>query len=647
MTSPRHAASAVLLIPGLVWGLVQFVAFGLRIEPLPESIGQLAALFFLTLFVGLVHGAVLAGLAAATGRWSPDHRLSRAWDLLLALITGAVYAFLGLSLAKFATARAHLRFDDLWFLVSSARQVGGEGTGTERAWLSFAAVLPLALATGFYIVLRWARRRPRTLPLGGALALAALGAVGIGGVAWSYPAAGIAARTLLADGAVLSRRLARPERERPTHRPDPAFQSRLDGGSAPPSVEHWNVLVVMLESIPWSRLYGPEARPGSTPHLVALAAESIAFDRAYAASTHSDYAQTSILASLYPRKGDGHDYFTDLAYPRALPWDVLAPLGWRSAVVSTQNEQWGNMLAFLRSKALGSLRHAPDFPHAPRRGEGSQTKVFEEAVVDDFLGWVRRSPGQPFVAYLNFQATHYPYSWPSTFGPPFGAAEIDFPTTFLDYPRTGIPTMLNRFHNALAYADANVGRVRAGLESLGAWEHTALLVVSDHGEAFYEHGLPTHGTTLLEEQVRVPMLLRIPGAGPRVVIEPVSVLDALPSLYRAMGLAPHPALQGHDEVLDPEYSAKGRPFPFTLQGMTHEDGILVGDWKWIVNHDRREGALFDLARDPEERYNLALDAVSRRAELEETLSTFLDRQLGYYRARGWESGWGPPRLPQR
>ena len=118
----------------------------------------------------------------------------------------------------------------------------------------------------------------------------------------------------------------------------------------------------MLESIPWSRLHGPLARPGSTPALDALAAESTIFDRAYATATHSDYTQKSILASLHPRKYQGHDFFTRLDYPRLLPWDLLQPLGYRTAVFSCQNEAWGNMEAFLKTSRLDLFRHSPDWP---------------------------------------------------------------------------------------------------------------------------------------------------------------------------------------------------------------------------------------------------------------------------------------------
>jgi arylsulfatase A-like enzyme len=143
----------------------------------------------------------------------------------------------------------------------------------------------------------------------------------------------------------------------------------------------------------------------------------------------------------------------------------------------------------------------------------------------------------------------------------------------------------------------------------------------------------------------VPLLIRLPGTAPRAVAEPVSVLDALPAVYRAMGLPRSPATQGRDDILDPGYVAGDRPIYFSIQGMTREDGLLAGGWKLLVNHDRRDVGLFELAGDPGERYNLVLDRPERVRELDDVLARFLSAQLGYYGARGWESGWGPPRLP--
>jgi len=576
----------LLLLPGALWGTTLFVAFGFRMRPAPESAGEVALLFFLALFVGTAHAGVFAALANALGRAPFGGRLGA---LLLALCAGAGYAWLGLSLAKYSATRVHLRYDDLWFLATSAAQAGGEGTRAERVWLSAAALSPLIAAGLLYLLLRVARRRGLGFPAGAAGVLILAGIAGLATTAWRYP---VAERVLVDRFPDTSALISLWESARARDvtagwRPDPARHARLEARLAPEDPQPWNVLVVMLESVSWKRLLGPDARPASTPNLLALARESIDFQRAYATSTHSDYAQTSILGSHYPRTTQRHDYFTHLDYPRALPWDVLGVRGWRSAVISTQNEGWGNMIAFLRTPHLELLRHAPDYPEAPHRGEGRQTKLFEQTVVEELLDWVAGAPERPFVAYVNFQATHYPYVWPEGFEPPFGPSPIDFPATFLEYPPEKTPVMLDRFHNALAYIDLWTGRLVEGLQRTGVWDRTVVLVVADHGEAFHEHGLVTHGTTLLDEQLRVPMWIRVPGLPARVVEEPVSTLDALPTIYRAMGLARDPALQGSDEILEPE----------------------------------------------------------RRNALDAELAGFLLDQLGYYRSSAWEEGWGPPLPP--
>lgn len=630
---------ARLLLPGALWGLLLFVAFAFFLKPRPARLSQFVALILLAALTACLHGGMLTLLAAGA------RRLGRWADLVLAALAGVLYGLLGMSLVKYSVTRSHLRFEDLWFLATSARQAAGEGTSRERLWLTGALVLPALVATGVAWLLARARRAGEVSVAGGGR-LALLGATGILALATLWPTARFAVVRLIPDSNILVRHLERALEPEVPWSPDPAYNARLAPRPAGAPTHRWNVVVLMLESVSFDRLFGPAARPESTPHLRALAAQSVLFRRAWAVSTHSDYAQTSILASLFPKKSDQHDYFYWISYPRALPWDVLAPFGWRSAVFSTQNEKWGNMIGFLDSPRLELLRHAPDFPGAPRRGEGSETKIFEEAAVDAFLDWVREEPGRPFVAYLNFQATHYPYVWPDSFTPPYGPAPIDFPATFLDYPEDKVPVMLDRFHNALAYVDQNVGAVVAGLRDAERWEETALLVVADHGEAFFEHSIPTHGTSLLDEQLRVPMLLRLPGVAPRVVHEPVSTLDAIPSLYAALGLPRAPELQGSAELLDPGYDGARRPLFFTIQGMTREDGLLLDGWKRIVNYDRREGALYDLLNDPGETANLVLHQPQRVAELDLRLDDFLARQTGYYRERGWRAGWGPPSLAE-
>lgn len=605
-----------------------------------SSAGGLVAILFLSLFVGLACGGLAGALLGALSLLPPLSTHPRLARWLFAAAAAFPLAWLTLSVVKFAWIGSHLRAADLWFLASSGAQLRGEATAAERWLLFLALALPLlyfvaAVAAIHIGEKRAARWHSREAALVGGLAL--LGALA---VSWGNADARRFATTRLPLVGALVSGVGVPARGESAR-----GGARIASYSEATRSVRVNVLVLMLESIPWKRLHGPEARPEATPRLEELAREGVVFDRAYATSTHSDYAQTSILASLHPRKYPGHDYFRALDYPRTLFWDPLAGLGYRTAVFSCQNENWGNMIAFLRTPSLQLLRHAPDWPEAPHRGDGSESKVFEETPVTAFFDWLDREPERPFAVYLNFQATHYPYVVPEGFAGPYGPAEIDFPTTFLSYPREKIPVMLDRFHNALAYVDSQVGAVVDGLAARGRLATTALLVVSDHGEAFYEHGLPTHGTTLLEEQARTAMLLRLPGAAPRRVAAPVSVLDGVPLIYRALGLPRHGNFQGRDDVLEAGYSGAGRAIPMTIQGMTREDGLVSGDWKYLVNWDRRERALFDLVSDPEERRNLAAAAPLELERLDRELRLLLERQLGYYAARGWERGVYPPPLP--
>lgn len=140
--------------------------------------------------------------------------------------------------------------------------------------------------------------------------------------------------------------------------------------------------------------------------------------------------------------------------------------------------------------------------------------MYEETPVEAWRRWRESSEAEPYLTYLNFQSNHFPYEVPPEAPRPWEPWVIDFPASFLSYPRDEVPVMLNRFDNALAYADRWLGEVIETLHERGEWDRTVLVVVSDHGEAFYEHDEPTHGTSLYEEQVRSFLAVRVPGATP-------------------------------------------------------------------------------------------------------------------------------------
>ncbi len=632
----------------LVYGVPLLAISASILAATRNLLGQKLAVAIFLAFLLLAEAVALVlawgALEALAPRALPDRWL----DGLEALALGALVALPVASLVKFRATGVHLKASDFGFLSGSLAQVLQESLPSERRALAALAATLAAVAAGAYFGLRAARRRRATTPVRQILLLGLLAAGGCAYTYATYPTVERFARHVLPELHWLRALAAsgfRTAADPPANAESRAAGAPITRYAPPLDPARPNVVLVMLESLPWARTSLGGGAAGVTPNLDRLARESVVFSRAYTASTHSDYAQMAILSSLHPRKFDEHDFYTAIDYPRTLLWDTLRPAGYATAMFSCQNERWGNMLGFLDTPGLDLLRHSPDWPDARHKGRGIESKVHEETPVREWMRWRARDGREPFFTYLNFQSNHFPYEIPPEAPAPFALFAIDFPASFFRYPREKAPVMLNRFHNALAYADRWLGEVVSSLEARAEWARTVLIVVSDHGEAFYEHDEPTHGSSLYEEQVRSFLLMRLPGVEGRIVDEPVSLLDIAPLLLRHLGLPPHGNFQGRDDVLEATYDGQNRPLFFTIQGITFEDGVLFDGWKYVVNWDRRQRRLFHLAEDPEERRDLLAERSDRASALDTLLRAFLARQLTYYRARLWQRGRYPAPLP--
>jgi len=163
-----------------------------------------------------------------------------------------------------------------------------------------------------------------------------------------------------------------------------------------------------------------------------------------------------------------------------------------------------------------------------------------------------------------------------------------------------------RYLDELATIDAAIGRLSDAIDARGLGGRTYLVVTADHGEAFGEHGTNFHASTIYEELVRVPLVVRGPGIKPRTIGEPVSLVDVgatILDLFQLetpgdwMGQSLVPLLQGRDvELARPIVLDTGR----RMQGLVGRDGIKV-----IRNVRAGTFEVYDLFRDPNEARNLA------------------------------------------
>jgi len=392
-----------------------------------------------------------------------------------------------------------------------------------------------------------------------------------------------------------------------------------------------NVVLFVLESIAPSHLgaYGAE-RP--TPAIDRLVSEGVLMTRAWTTATHSNYAQPAILSSLFPRRGNGLDQYQDLDYPRFLFHDLFHVLGYDTATISSQDEDWQGMRRFQNTGTPTFYWYSDDYK-GDALDSGVERTAPDEATTEQVLAWLARPRSGPFALYVNYQGTHFPYTLAKGNPRPYQPDEPDFSNySYLRYLESDRDVVKNRYDNALAHVDRQIARVRKALEDAGVLDDTLVVLTADHGEMFFDREMVTHGRTLYDVESRVPVVLRWPGhLAPGRRDEPVSHLDVLPTIAELLHVPAHPSWQGRSFHTPKGADAPKEAVFLNIQGLRFADGVVCWPYKLIVDRTGKQAHLYDLAKDPGEERDL-LDAEPTVAgALEDTLTKQFKAQLEYHR----------------
>ncbi|NIT35908.1 MAG: sulfatase-like hydrolase/transferase [candidate division Zixibacteria bacterium] len=248
--------------------------------------------------------------------------------------------------------------------------------------------------------------------------------------------------------------------------------------------------------------------------------------------------------------------------------------------------------------------------------------------------YVARRHRRPYFLWVHYMDPHVPYT------PPPGYYEPrDAPFIKEYYPKMKKRRFAHHrlYEGECAYVDDLLAPMV--LPTLARDKNTIVVITSDHGEEFLEHGHIDHGKSVYESVTRVPLLISVPGKAPAAVKYPASQVDLAPTILRLAGIAIPKTMQG--EPLPMESSAgpakpvfAGSSFIVTSEFKPdRQDAVIVWPWKLILYHDHMDGPgeFYDLSRDPHERQPLVEDDV---AEL-------LRRQL-----KGWKEAVAERRSPR-
>lgn len=392
----------------------------------------------------------------------------------------------------------------------------------------------------------------------------------------------------------------------------------------------YNVLLITLDTMRADHLgcYGYE-KPTS-PRLDALARESVVFDLAIVQAAVTPVSHASILTGLEPYN-HGLRVLHGLVGNRLEEKQTTLAEVWRKTGAPTA----AFVSAFPVTAAFGleqGFQHFDEnFPNSSGEGLVSkrgmvntgQSQRRADATTEAAAAWLRTNAdgGDPFLMWVHYFDPHDPMMVP-----PKGFMDKQLNSAFRPATDGKADLMRSVYDCEVQYMDAHLGRLLDAFKELGIMENTIVVVVSDHGEGLGDHDWWTHGV-LYQEQIRVPLIIRIPGIpGDVRVPSMVRSIDLMPTILEEAGVAKKiwPEMDGQSlaealrsgKLSQPRtaYSESVNMLNYSRNDTTgYRDSkndkhycLIEGQSKLIYHQIRpAENEFFDLTADPLELENLA------------------------------------------
>src|SRR2546425_801800 len=285
----------------------------------------------------------------------------------------------------------------------------------------------------------------------------------------------------------------------------------------PPAV---SVVLITIDTLRPDHLGCYGYAPIQTPNIDQFARAGVKFTQAYTPVPITLPAHAALFTGAFPLTTGMHDFsgnklpsstITLAKILRDNGYTTAAFIG--SAMLDSRFGVNQGFATYFDHFELGGLEEV-HLDAIERRGD---------RVVDEALKWLRLNSNLPIFLWVHLYDPHAPYNPPEPYAGRYRARPYD---------------------GEIAFADAQVGRLFAALKQEGLLEKSLIVLVSDHGESLGEHGEKTHGFFVYNSTLHIPLVFKIPGAGPRVVQEEVSLVDVMPTVLQALKFPLPAGVQG-------------------------------------------------------------------------------------------------------
>ena len=441
-----------------------------------------------------------------------------------------------------------------------------------------------------------------------------------------------------------------------------------------------NVVFIVVDDLGWTDLGCYGSTFYDTPNLDQLAAQSIRFTQAYAASPVCSPTRAALLTGRHPVRVGITDWIPGMPDDRAIQPKLRTPEDLHSLPLEEQTlseifqeagyltffagkwhlgetpEYWPQAQGFLINKG-GNHKGSPTFPGGkgyyapygnPTLDEGPPGEYLTDRLTDESIRFIESAAGYPFFLYLSYYTVHTPIQGCVAYDQHYLEKSHALPDSGKMQTRTehGGTTRINQSNPLYAAMvrsmDENVGMVLKAIREQGLSEQTIVIFTSDNGGlSTTSSGGPTSVVPLragkgwcYEGGIRIPLLIRFPGISHpgRECHQPVISMDLFPTLLELASLDPPAGPELDGRSLKPYLLDPGQIDSRTLiwhyphyHGSTWRPGSAIRQqhWKLLEFYEGHSVELYDLSVDPGEQNNLVpgndMMADSLRRELHRVL----------------------------
>lgn len=307
-----------------------------------------------------------------------------------------------------------------------------------------------------------------------------------------------------------------------------------------------NILFLMLDTLRADHLSGYGYERETSPVLDRFASENLKFSNAISAAPWTPASVATMFTGLYPAShgmvppNDREIAKKGMAKlnPNILTIaEFLKSQGYKTAGVSPN--PW-------ITKEFGFTQGFDEFYYIARQKAEKITESGEEILT----AWRDSKNTDPFFLYLHYLDPHDPYKPPPPYDSMFTGELKKSPFKY-DEKMMGL---INQYDGEIRYMDTHLGRLFEILKAMGLYDDLFIIIVSDHGEQFMEHGNLRHGYKLYNEEIHVPLILKTGRAKDkgRIINQTVSTIDIFPTILSRMGEKIPKNMQGKSLLNDEE-----------------------------------------------------------------------------------------------